>query len=251
MAREETMIQDADERAWQEQSEQREYEETKVKVYKAINAVQAELAKTGISKDRVNEQQRYKFRGVDEVYNALSPLLAKHGLCILPRVVSRECVERESAQQKALFYVTVHMEFDFVASEDGSKHTVVTYGEAMDSGDKATNKAMSAAYKYACMQAFSIPTEGDNDADATTHEVRINPVKNAMEDEFLPPEEIESLKNLAAELVQIIEIDKNEKGGFMHLQEQKLNNTQKLFLWNVLSPNSKTRAALKRQGQQQ
>ena len=52
---------------------------------------------------------------------------------------------------------------------------VTTYGEAMDSGDKATNKAMSAAYKYAAMQAFCIPTEGDNDADATTHEVAAEP----------------------------------------------------------------------------
>jgi hypothetical protein len=45
-------------------------------------------------------------------------------------------------------------------------------GEAMDSGDKSSNKAMSAAYKYAAFQAFCIPTEGDNDADATTHDVR-------------------------------------------------------------------------------
>jgi hypothetical protein len=90
----------------------------------------------------------------------------------LPRVTSREVVERTNAKGTALFYVTVGAEFDFVCAEDGSKHTVVTYGEAMDSGDKATNKAMSAAYKYACMQAFSIPTEGDNDADSTTHEVR-------------------------------------------------------------------------------
>jgi hypothetical protein len=42
----------------------------------------------------------------------------------------------------------------------------------MDSGDKATNKAMSAAYKYAAFQAFSIPTESDNDADASTHVVQ-------------------------------------------------------------------------------
>jgi hypothetical protein len=68
-----------------------------------------------------------------------------------------------------LFYVTVEAEFDFVSSQDGSKHTVKTYGEAMDSGDKATNKAMSAAYKYAAFQTFCIPTEGDNDADAHTH----------------------------------------------------------------------------------
>jgi hypothetical protein len=142
-----------------------------LKVYKAINAVQAALAKDGISKSRNNQQQGYKFRGIDDVYNALSPLLAEHGLCILPRCTDRICVERINAKGTALFYVTVRAEFDFVSSEDGSKHTVTTYGEAMDSGDKATNKAMSAAYKYAAMQAFSIPTEGDNDADAHTHEV--------------------------------------------------------------------------------
>lgn len=142
-----------------------------MKVYQAINAVQRALAAEGISKDRRNTQQGYNFRGIDDVYNVVSPLLGRNGLCVLPRVLSRECVERQSAKGGALFYVTVEVEFDFVASEDGSKHTVKTYGEAMDSADKATNKAMSAAYKYAVMQAFAIPTEGDNDADSTTHDV--------------------------------------------------------------------------------
>lgn len=141
-------------------------------VYKSINAVQRALAAEGISKGRRNSQQGYNFRGIDDIYNVVSPLLASNGLCILPRVLSRDCVERQSAKGGALFYVTVEAEFDFVCSEDGSKHTVKTYGEAMDSADKATNKAMSAAYKYAVMQAFAIPTEGDNDADASTHEVR-------------------------------------------------------------------------------
>ena len=140
-------------------------------VYQAINAVQADLVKSGIGKDSTNTYDNYKFRGIDAVYNALSPLLAKHGLCVLPRMVSRICEERASQKGGALFYVTVEAEFDFVSAEDGSKHTVRTFGEAMDRGDKATNKAMSAAYKYAAFQAFAIPTEGDNDADATTHEV--------------------------------------------------------------------------------
>ena len=141
-------------------------------VYQAINAVQKALTKTGIAKDRTAQQgATFKFRGIDDVYNALAPLLASSGLCILPRMLSRKCDERQSTAGKALFYVTVEAEFDFVSAEDGSKHTVKTFGEAMDSGDKATNKAMSAAYKYACLQAFSIPTEGDNDADATAHEV--------------------------------------------------------------------------------
>jgi len=144
-----------------------------MKVYQAINAVQKELSTVGITKDRTNTQgSGYKFRGIDDVYNAISPMLAKHALCILPRVLTRECVERLSKNGGALFYVTVEVEFDFVSAEDGSKHTVKTFGEAMDSGDKATNKAMSAAYKYAAFQAFSIPTESDNDADAHTHLVQ-------------------------------------------------------------------------------
>lgn len=141
------------------------------KVYSAIAAVQGEIAKVGISKGRKNQQQGYSFRGIDDVYGALASLLSKNGLCILPRALSRECVERQTAKGSSIFYVTVEVEFDFVSVEDGSCHVVKTYGEAMDSADKATNKAMSAAYKYACLQAFCIPTEGDNDADATTHEV--------------------------------------------------------------------------------
>jgi hypothetical protein len=115
--------------------------------------------------------QGYNFRGIDDVYNALAPLLSKHGLCILPRVTERVVVERETKNGGTLFYVTVKCDFDFVSAADDSKHTIVTYGEAMDSGDKATNKAMSAAYKYAAFQAFCIPVDVE-DADATTHEVK-------------------------------------------------------------------------------
>lgn len=140
-------------------------------VYKAISAVMHDLSKEGITKNNKNQQQGYSFRGIDNVYNALAPILSKNGLVILPRVLSREVTERTTSNNKPLFYVVVQVEFDLVCAEDGSKHTIATIGEAMDSADKATNKAMSAAYKYACIQAFCIPTEGDNDADATTHEV--------------------------------------------------------------------------------
>ena len=154
-------------------------------VFAKIAAVQGELAKVGIAKNRRNTQgSGYNFRGIDDVYSALSPLLAQHGLVIIPRVVSRECVERSSKNGGALFYVTVHAEFDFVSADDGSIHTAATYGEAMDSGDKATNKAMSAAYKYAAFMTFAIPTEGDNDADATTHEVEVNPARKLTDAEW-------------------------------------------------------------------
>ena len=135
-------------------------------VYKAINKVMAVMAAEGISKNRNNSQQGYRFRGIDDVYNSLSRPMVEAGLVVMPRVLSRECTERQTKSGSTLFYVVVDCEFDFIAVSDGSKHTVKTFGEAMDSADKATNKAMSAAMKYAYMQAFCIPTEGDNDADA-------------------------------------------------------------------------------------
>ncbi|PLR20371.1 single-stranded DNA-binding protein [Pantoea endophytica] len=141
-------------------------------VYKAISAVAKEMAEKGISKDRKNVQQNFQFRGIDQVYNALAPMLAKHGLVILPRITERTVTERTTQKGGVLFYVVVKAEFDFVATEDGSIHTVTTYGEAMDSGDKATNKAMSIAYKYAAFQAFCIPTEETAvDPDAEVHHV--------------------------------------------------------------------------------
>lgn len=141
-------------------------------VYKAISNVAREMAETGIKKGSVNQQQGFMFRGIDAVYNALAPALVKHGLLILPRIIERTVTERQTQRGGLLFYVVVKAEFEFVSVEDGSKHTVVTYGEAMDSGDKATNKAMSIAYKYAAFQTFCIPTEETAiDADAEVHNV--------------------------------------------------------------------------------
>jgi len=184
-----------------------------MKVYEKIAAITAELSKIGISKDSKNSQQGYQFRGIDQVYGALSPLLAKHGLCILPRVKDRQVLERQTKSGGALFYTTLVVEFDFVAAEDGSKHTVITVGEAMDSGDKSSNKAMSAAYKYAAFQTFCIPTEADNDADATTHEVAAAPVVDPA---------IETAIDLAEDMAQLTSL-------FKQLSVEERTAHQKLF----------------------
>lgn len=208
------------------------------KVYAAINKVQAALAKEGIGKDRKNAAQGYSFRGIDDVYNALSPLLAQHGLCILPRMLTREVVERESAKGAALFYVTVSAEFDFVSAEDGSRHTVKTYGEAMDSGDKATNKAMSAAYKYAAMQAFAIPTEGDHDTETQTHEVKMRFPKVVAS--VLQGEEWDAQK--VAAIVQSIRdhLESDREAGVFE-ETEALTQVEKLAVWNVLDSSERSR----------
>lgn len=143
-------------------------------VYQAIGAVSAAMSQQGISKSRLNTQGAgYKFRGIDDVLNALSSALVSAGLVILPRCTERVIVERATKAGGAMFNVTCRVEFDLVSTEDGSKHTVCTFGEAMDSADKATNKAMSAAYKYLALLVFCIPTEAspETDADFSTHEV--------------------------------------------------------------------------------
>jgi hypothetical protein len=138
------------------------------RVYAAINAITAELAGSGIAKTRVNAREDYRFRGIDDVLQALAPLLARHRLCILPRVLERDLHERAGVGGTLLVSVLLKVAFDMVSVRDGSMHTIEVHGEALDGSDKATAKAMSAAYKQAMLQAFCIPA-GEPDADRETY----------------------------------------------------------------------------------
>lgn len=136
-------------------------------IYQALVAVAADLAKEGIAKDRANVEQRFKFRGVDDVMNALGPLLAKHGVIVMPEVLSDQNSTRLTKSGATLHVVHVRVSYLFVAAADGSSHPVIITGEGMDMADKATAKALSAAYKYCMLQTFSVPVEGTPDADAS------------------------------------------------------------------------------------
>ena len=127
-------------------------------IYESIAAIQADI--DFIGKNRQTETgQKFKYRGVDQVLNTLHPLFAKYKVFAVPEVL--EVLNREwKTTQKGgiVVYQTVKVKYTFYA-EDGSNVSAVVIGEAMDSGDKASNKCMSVAYKYACFQILSIPTE--------------------------------------------------------------------------------------------
>lgn len=123
-----------------------------------------------IGKDKINQTQNFKYRGIDQVYNSLNPLLAKHKIFTMPKVLNSEREERTNAKGTTLFYSRVTMEYTFYTT-DGSAVACSVIGEGMDSGDKATNKAMAIAHKYALLQTFCIPTEDMPDPDAQCHEV--------------------------------------------------------------------------------
>lgn len=118
-----------------------------------------------IAKGRQNTQQNYAFRGIDDVFAALQPALISHGVFFVPEVIQSEQVERASRSGGLLIYTTLRVAYTFYAP-DGSSVGAVVVGEAMDSGDKSANKAMSAALKYAVLQIFCVPTEATPDADS-------------------------------------------------------------------------------------
>lgn len=139
-------------------------------VYQKIAAISAALSKAGVAKSHYNKEQKFHFRSIDDIYNALAPLLVEEKLLILPRALSRTASQHPSKNGGTLFYVVVEVEYDIVSAEDGTVHTIKSFGEAMDGGDKATGKAMSSAYKSAVLQAFCIPV-ASQDPDSESPEV--------------------------------------------------------------------------------
>jgi hypothetical protein len=142
------------------------------RVYSAITAVAGALAKDGIAKERLIARDDYFYRSIDDVMARLSPLLAEHRLCILPRVLERTAADRQGENGDLLVNVCVRVAFDLVSAEDASVHTIEAVGEALDAADKGTAKAMQSAYKYALLQAFCVPVSQAEDADARSHRLK-------------------------------------------------------------------------------
>lgn len=133
------------------------------KIYGAILAIMRDCP--AISKGQRNQQQGFMYRGIDVVMNVFQPLLAKHGVFVVPKVLESHREERKTSKGGNLIYTVMTVEYTFYA-EDGSSVRAVVQGEGMDSADKSSNKAMSVAFKYACFQVFCIPTEEMKDPDA-------------------------------------------------------------------------------------
>jgi len=126
------------------------------------------LEAKAIGKDSQNRQQGFNFRGIDAIMNHLHGIFAKYGIIILPEVLAERTEERTTKSGGNLIYRVLTVRFNFVAP-DGSRVYSTVIGEGMDSGDKAANKAMAVALKYALTQMLLLPYD-EVDADATTPE---------------------------------------------------------------------------------
>lgn len=169
-------------------------------IFKKMSNVMKAIGTVG--KDQKNTSQGFKFRGIDQFVNALYPALTSEGVFMAPRCVKEEHEIREVTRSNGKAgvdkHVTLLMEYDFFA-EDGSKVTVGPIpAEGLDSGDKATNKALSAALKYALIQTFSVPTEDMAEADKESPEigktVKTSPQKVEAESSNQAAEALETTK---------------------------------------------------------
>ncbi len=132
-------------------------------IYQAMAEVMKDVE--AIKKDQKNQSQGFKFRGIDDVYNAVHPIFAKHGVFTVPTVLAERTEERQTRNGGNLIYRILTMKYTFFAS-DGSSVEAVVIGEGMDSGDKGANKGMAIAHKYALLQTLCIPTEDMIDPDS-------------------------------------------------------------------------------------
>lgn len=123
----------------------------------------------GVAKRDRNDQQRFTFRGIDAVLNAVGPILREHSVMVMPvvREVSRETITTEKG--KSMLRVNVLVDYQFYAT-DGSSVTATVAAESFDFGDKATAKAMSVAFRTALIQALALPTD-ETDPDAQSYDV--------------------------------------------------------------------------------
>lgn len=142
-------------------------------IYKKMSDVMREIG--AIGKDQKNQAQGFKFRGIDQFVNALYPALTRNGVFMAPRALRHDQeikeVVRSNGKSGVDKHVSIMMEYTFYA-EDGSSVVIGPVpAEGLDSGDKATNKALSAALKYALIQTFSIPTEDMAEADLESPEM--------------------------------------------------------------------------------
>ena len=136
-------------------------------IYQSITKIMEEIPSIG--KTQRNKTQGFMYRGIDDVMNALQPLLAKNKVFIVPEILEQTREERTTSKGGNLIYSICKIKYKFYA-EDGSSVESITIGEGMDSGDKATNKAMAIAMKYALFQVFCIPTDEMKDPDSETPE---------------------------------------------------------------------------------
>jgi hypothetical protein len=211
------------------------------KIYEAISNVMRDVGIVG--KNNFNQIQKYKFRSIDDVMNALNPAMVKNHVFVSPTILDQKRSERETSKGGVLIYSVVTVRYTFY-TDDGSSVEATVVGEAMDSGDKSMNKAMSAAFKYACFQVFCIPTEEMHDSEEQSDELKNQEMINNTDKSMIPTQGDISKEHIEKIKTEMIRTGINEKvilSMFGAKKIEELSDTQAVAVLNKFSktPNHK------------
>lgn len=175
-------------------------------IYAALAKAQATIK--NVSKNSTNQYDKYKYRGIDDVMDAVHAAFVEAGVVAVPTVLDITQTDRTSRKGEAMIHTTLEVRYDFYA-EDGTSLSATVQGEAMDRGDKSINKAMSAAYKYAMFQTLAIPTSEMIDSETESPEIGKSEPAKAPEPKPDPNAVItkDAARKLAAVIAEINKVD--------------------------------------------
>lgn len=145
-------------------------------IYAAMAAAMEEVQ--AVRKEGYNDSQRYNFRGIDQVVNAVGPIFRKHQILPIPHSSKATYRDVLTSTGKPTREVTVEATYRFYGPAGDFIEATVP-GESLDSGDKGTAKAMSVAYRIVLLQSLCIPTD-DRDPDQDSYErAAVDPIVEA------------------------------------------------------------------------
>lgn len=159
-------------------------------IYQRMLAVTADMQT--VAKNLLVPAGGWKYRAVSEtdVLNAVKPLEIRHGVYSYPaerRTISVDVLETEERRKdydtkqyetikKTQFVYRIETRYRFVNVDFPNEYIdVVSYGDGIDSADKAPGKAMTYSDKYALLKAYKIQTGDDPDQDASPDYKKVTP----------------------------------------------------------------------------
>lgn len=187
-------------------------------IYKAIMGIHKGLM--AIDKTQKNQSQHFNFRGIDDVYNALNPLMKENEVIFLIKILDNTRTMFPSKSGGQTVSVVLKVEYTLLAN-DGSSISLEILGEGLDYGDKATSKALAMAHKYAILQMFAIPTKDMEDPDAESPEIGNEAKTKYPTPKVTPRPEIKEAPEYATD----IQIDKIRQYGVLALKHKTDDET--------------------------
>ena len=200
--------------------------ESITKIAPALHKAQASIK--GALKDALNPHFKSKYADLSSVIEAVKQPLLDAGIVFLQGV---EDAENGVAVETML----LHTSGEWISS------TIKIPASKMDA--QGFGSATTYGRRYGLQAMCGVPAEDDDGNAATASAPRITPISGALAS--LPPEDQETAKNIAAEMVDLWSKDKTV-AAYELFYEGGLSNEMKLGIWEVLQPNSKVRNGVKK-----